>query len=76
MPPADLTVIARRNRGVFPKAKVESFVTNDGGALVSAHGTSEMPVWGPIFHGLDPSDTAVNVRIGNVVSYIESIQAK
>jgi hypothetical protein len=35
-----------------------------------------MPVWGPIFRGLDPSDTRVNVRIANLVGYIESIQLK
>jgi hypothetical protein len=33
-----------------------------------------MPVWGAIFRGLDPSDTMVEVRIGNLVQYLESIQ--
>ena len=33
-----------------------------------------MPVWGPTFTALDPSDKVVIVRIFNVVAYLESIQ--
>lgn len=76
VPPPDLTLLARRNGGAFPRPRVESYVTNDGAARGPAHGTAEMPVWGPIFRGLDPSDTLVKVRIANVVTYLESIQAK
>jgi mono/diheme cytochrome c family protein len=75
-PPPDLTLLARHHGGAFPRQRVEAFVTNDGGVLAAAHGTSEMPVWGPVFRGLDPSDTLTRVRISNVVDYIESIQAK
>jgi hypothetical protein len=35
-----------------------------------------MPVWGPILYGLDPDERLTRVRIGNVISYIESIQSK
>jgi mono/diheme cytochrome c family protein len=74
--PPDLTDIARRNRGVFPKARVEAFVTNGNVGAKSAHGTSEMPVWGPNFKSLDPNDTRVRVRIGNIVDYVESLQTE
>jgi len=74
--PPDLTTMARRNRGVFPRPRVEALVTNGGSAPPSAHGSSDMPVWGPIFRGLDPNDTRVKIRIANLVAYIESIQAK
>lgn len=76
VPPPDLTLIARRSGGSFPRQRVEEFVTNGGAVLAPAHGTSDMPVWGPVFRGLDPSDTRVKVRIANVVEYIESIQVK
>jgi hypothetical protein len=33
-------------------------------------------VWGPIFRGLDPSDTLTSVRIGNLVAHIESMQVR
>ena len=74
--PADLTTIAARNAGSFPPARVESFVTGAPDHLMPAHGSKDMPVWGPIFRGLDPNETANRVRIANTVAYIESIQAK
>lgn len=74
--PPDLRRLARDNRGVFPRQRVEEFVTNGDGAPAAAHGTTDMPVWGPVFRGLIPSDTSVKVRIANVVRYLESIQTK
>ena len=74
--PPNLTEIARRNGGVFPKARVEEFVTNGGAKPSPAHGSVEMPVWGPTFRSLDPSDARVRMRIGNLVDYLESIQTE
>ena len=74
--PADLTRIAARNGGKFPTEHVESLVTAAGGVLTSAHGSTEMPVWGPIFQALDPRDKVTKVRISNIVEYIESMQVK
>jgi mono/diheme cytochrome c family protein len=73
--PPNLTRIAARNRGMFPRTRVEAFVTGDL-EVPAAHGSKEMPVWGPIFRGLDPNDRANRVRITNIVDYIASIQAK
>jgi mono/diheme cytochrome c family protein len=74
-PPPDLTMLARRHEGIFPRQQVEMFVTNDSRAP-TAHGSVEMPVWGPVFRGLDPSDMLAKVRIANVVDYLALIQAK
>jgi hypothetical protein len=71
--PADLTKLSARNQGVFPKDRVRSFITS-GERAIPAHGSSDMPVWGPTFRALDTSDKLVSVRIFNVVSYLESIQ--
>jgi mono/diheme cytochrome c family protein len=76
IPPPDLTRLAVRNGGTFPRQRVEAFVTNGGSVLTPPHGSSDMPVWGPVFRSLDPSDTMVKIRIANVVEYIGSIQAK
>jgi len=73
--PPDLTALAKRNGGTFPRAEVISFVTGSARTL-TAHGPSDMPVWGPVFRSLDPSDTRSKLRIENVVAYIESIQIK
>ena len=74
--PPDLTQIARHNGGTFPTRRVEDYVTNGNVKPIPAHGTADMPVWGPTFRSLDPSDSRVKVRISNLVGYIESIQAK
>jgi len=72
-PPADLTKIAERRGGTFPRAEILGFVS-EGPALIPAHGSIDMPVWGPIFRGLDSSEARARVRIDNLVSYLESIQ--
>jgi mono/diheme cytochrome c family protein len=74
--PPDLTLIASRHGGVFPRAWVESFVMHDGTQTAPAHGSEDMPVWGSVFRGLDPSDARAAIRIANVVMYVESIQKK
>ena len=74
-PPADLTVIARRHGGQFPRSQITAYVSSEELSVV-AHGPRTMPVWGPIFLGLDPSDVRTKMRIENLVSYIASMQAK
>jgi len=76
VPPPDLTRLARDNGGTFPWHRLATFINQDAGALAPSHGTSDMPVWGPIFRGLDPSDTLVKVRIDNLIDYIAAMQAK
>ena len=73
--PADLTRLAQRAGGTFPSTRVTAFVTN-GGTNIVAHGSSDMPVWGPTFMALQPSDKLVKIRIENVVRYVESLQAR
>jgi mono/diheme cytochrome c family protein len=75
-PPPDLTTIAQRSGGIFPRARVQSLVTGDGDRLAAAHGSKEMPVWGPIFRGLDASDAVNKVRIANIVGHVEAMQPK
>ena len=70
--PADLTVLSRGNRGVFPRARVLDFV--EGSSRAAAHGSAEMPVWGPTLRALDASDARVTVRLQNLVAFLESIQ--
>jgi cytochrome c553 len=70
--PADLTILARRNGGTFPKQRVFQFV--EGTERAVAHGSPDMPVWGPTLRALDPSAARVNVRLSNLVAFVESIQ--
>jgi len=71
--PTDLTRLATKNHGVFPRAQVRAYITN-GSPDIPEHGSSVMPVWGPTFRALDSSDQSVALRIANVVEYLASIQ--
>jgi mono/diheme cytochrome c family protein len=70
--PSDLTTLARRNGGVFPRNQVLAFVEGTGRAI-PAHGPTEMPLWGGIFRWLD-SAPRTTVRLNNLVAYVESLQ--
>lgn len=72
--PADLTTLARRNNGEFPRERVLAMVSG-AGRPVAAHGSSDMPVWGPIFRVFDASDARVRRRVDNIVDYVETLQA-
>jgi hypothetical protein len=43
-PPSDLTVLAKKNRGVFPVMSVYRNI--DGRNIVESHDIREMPIWG------------------------------
>ena len=42
--PTDLTVLAKKNNGVFPHKAITEVI--DGRKAFKAHGTREMPIWG------------------------------
>ncbi len=73
--PADLTVLAKNNGGRFPTQRIQKFISGDEPSLV-AHGTREMPVWGPIFHQIEEDQDFGNVRLQNLIKYLETIQQK
>ena len=73
VPPADLTSLARQNRGAFPRDLVVAVVTGIG-RPVPGHGSADMPAWGLIFRGLDPLEPRVKLRIENIVAYVGTLQ--
>ncbi len=90
--PADLTILAKNNNGVFPTNAV--YETIYGSKTIAAHGTREMPIWGerfnpimnlphivdPTYDALDPSresrEVVVRTRILAVIDYLNRIQQK
>ena len=50
VPPADLTVLAKKNNGVFPTNATYEIIY--GSKIIPAHGTREMPIWGYQFNPL------------------------
>ena len=77
VPPTDLTQMAKKNGGKFPSSSLASTLKFGSGTTTGAHGSADMPVWGPLFQSLDKfHDTSVQQRVSNLVTYVESIQAK
>jgi mono/diheme cytochrome c family protein len=73
--PTNLTLLTARNHGSFPETHVAAVLQGD--AMTPAHGSKDMPVWGPIFHSMGGhSQAQMQLRIRNLTNYLESIQAK
>jgi mono/diheme cytochrome c family protein len=75
VPPADLTVLARKNGGKYPAMKVSSIVRGED--VVASHGSRDMPTWGPLFWSIsNGSNAEVLQRVANLNQYIDSMQVK
>ncbi len=78
----DLTMLAKRNSGVFPVNAVYEMI--DGRRQVVAHGTRDMPIWGfrympSPYEAVNPSpatEAAIRIRILAIVDYLNRIQEK
>jgi len=72
----DLTLIARRHGGAFPRDQIEQ--TIDGRYTVLAHGTRTMPVWGEVLGrteiGNPDAERATRLMITRLLDYVESLQ--
>jgi mono/diheme cytochrome c family protein len=74
-PVPDLTLINKRHGGRFPQKRVENIIA---GMELSgtAHGTREMPIWGPVFGQIEWDRDMGQVRLNNLARYLETIQQK
>lgn len=73
--PPDLTKLAQRHGGTFPNGYVLDILRH--GVSAPAHGTIEMPIWGPMFDTMSHDNaTESKLRIINLVNYLKSIQEK
>ena len=73
--PPDLTTLTRRHGGMFPREFVEKTILGEDESAL-AHGSREMPVWGPIFGQIEWDQDLRNVRVRNLSDYLESIQER
>jgi mono/diheme cytochrome c family protein len=73
--PPDLTTLAKRNGGNFPREQVTGILR--GQASPAAHGDPEMPVWGLVFwRASQGHEREVQQRIAKLSRYLESLQVK
>ena len=72
--PPDLTLLAKKNGGTFPKDRVTRTV--DGRNPVKGHGGADMPVWGDAFKQAKDGQTEAKVKekIDSVVEHLETLQ--
>jgi mono/diheme cytochrome c family protein len=76
-PPADLRTLAQRNNGKYPADYVAS--TLRFGTDSAAHGTSDMPIWGPVFRAQkdkQKNKKGADLRIQDLTEFVESLQQK
>jgi mono/diheme cytochrome c family protein len=73
--PADLTMLASRNKGQFPTAAVRETIVGEKRYL-QAHGNSEMPIWGPVFRELGKGEKGGELLVTDLLKYLESLQQK
>jgi mono/diheme cytochrome c family protein len=73
--PTDLTALAKAHGGKFPDTHVMAVL--QFGSDVPAHGTAQMPVWGPILGSISNNHTQEKaLRMSNLSRYLQSIQAR
>lgn len=80
---ADLTVLSRNNKGVFPFDRVYQVI--DGRQAVKAHGPREMPIWGKRYLEISreslldvpyDAESFVRTRVLALTEYLNRLQAK
>ena len=73
IPPANLSSLAKRHGGKFPTNYVISVLRFGPG--MTAHGSPDMPTWGPLFEVLDKqNERVVDQRLKNLCDYLISLQ--
>ncbi|HAX21729.1 MAG TPA: hypothetical protein DCY64_15810 [Hydrogenophaga sp.] len=82
--PSDLTRLAQRNGGVFPKDRVAAMIDGRGTADIGLHGTREMPAWGRVYFDRvkkvggteEQAERAAQRRIDDLIDHLERMQRK
>lgn len=72
-PPADLTLLSARNKGKFPRTKIQRYL--EGELPVTAHGSREMPIWGKVFRR-ESTGAETRMQFFALAEFLESIQAE
>ncbi|MGA2880966.1 MAG: c-type cytochrome [Bryobacteraceae bacterium] len=68
----DLTLLSKKNGGEFPTFRVSNIIQGD--AVITAHGSKAMPMWGDVFRVLKRDEAIVKLRVHNLTQYIASLQ--
>ena len=69
--PVDLSRLAANNGGTFPTKRVEAVLRF--GVAPAAHGSTDMPAWGPLFTAAD-GDAVASQRIADLLRHLEGLR--
>lgn len=73
--PTDLTELTKNNHGKYPDTHVAAVL--QFGSEVQAHGSAQMPIWGPILGNMNRTNSQERLlRISNLSHYLETIQER
>jgi mono/diheme cytochrome c family protein len=73
VPVPDLTTMAKRY-GKYDELAVQNQIRG-ASKLPAAHGSTDMPIWGPLFRSQGGDETAL-LRVRNLTTYLGSVQVK
>lgn len=82
-PPSDLTTLARRHGGSFPRSAIADLIDGRGMEGPGPHGTRDMPIWGRVYREQSeretrgtpfPAEWSVRGRIQALVDYLGTLQ--
>jgi mono/diheme cytochrome c family protein len=82
-PPSDLTTLARRHDGRFPRSAVADLIDGRGIDQPGVHGSRDMPIWGRVYReqvefetrGTPfPPEWSVRGRIQALIDYLITLQ--
>jgi mono/diheme cytochrome c family protein len=68
--PTDLTLLFARHGGQYSKTDFDDKLNGD--KMPAAHGSTPMPVWGPVFRTIGNDQ----LRLYNLKKYVDSIQVQ
>lgn len=71
----NLTLIQKRRGDKFPVDDVEKVILGEVD-LRAAHGSREMPVWGPVFRRVEKDQDLGLVRVRRLVDYLKTLQTR
>lgn len=73
-PLSDITNLAAKHNGTFPRKQIEEMIS--GVNRPEAHGTQDMPMWGPVFKSVSGGDEFATLRMHNLLDFLEKMQVK
>jgi len=75
VPPSNLTLLTRKNHGVYPAKRVSQVLHSGTGK--TPQGQGYMPVWEPLLKTMNEDKPGITeIRIANLTEYVRTLQER